>query len=125
MKLRFQNCKEKMPVKASMIFLPITLRKWWSANGPHIAEGFLRRRKLAGLEMEPLALKDKRVDLWGIGCVTDSWSNDTPASHRGRWNVLLQRALLLQYSPYFSSSFSFLLSNAQEMGEVRSAFYIK
>lgn len=92
-----------MLVKASMIFLPITLRKGKSANGLNIAEEFLRMRELAGSEMEPLAFTDKRGDLRGICCVTDSRSNDT--SHRGRWKEILQRALLLQYLPCFLISF--------------------
>lgn len=72
-----------MLVKASMIFLPTTLRKGKSANGLNIAEEFLRMRELAGSEMEPLALTDKRGDLRGICCVTDSGSNDTPATEVG------------------------------------------
>lgn len=51
MKLRFQNYKGKMLVKASMIFLPIALRKWKSVNGPNAAERFLKMRELAGLKL--------------------------------------------------------------------------
>lgn len=36
-----------------------------------VAERFLRMRELAGLEMEPLSLKGKQVDLGGIFCVTN------------------------------------------------------
>lgn len=39
-------------------------------------------------EIEPLALKYMRMDLGGICCVTNSQSNDRPASHRGRWNAV-------------------------------------
>lgn len=79
--------------------------------------------ELAGLEMEPVALKGKQADLGGIFCVINCWSND---SHRGRWEVFLQRALLSQRAPYFPISFLlFLLSNVQEMSEERGAFCVK
>lgn len=80
MKLRFPNYKEKNTCKSTYdISAYYFERMMKSADGLNIAEGFLMMRELASLEMEPLALKDKRVD-----CFTGSWCNDTPASHRGR-----------------------------------------
>lgn len=90
-------------------------KKMKSVNGPNVAERFLKMRELAGLEMEPLALKYMRMDLGRICCVTNSQSNDRPASHIGRWNVLSKGTAVTVCTIPFSLFSSILLSNAQEI----------
>lgn len=97
-KLRFQNCKEKNVWKSIPVyyFKKIKVCKWTECSRDVLED--------LGIELWK-ALKDQRVDLGENCCVTDSWSNGRPASLRGGWDVLLQRALLWQYVPYFSLFF--------------------